>query len=217
MIWFTGIQKTAGTSLRGQIKRLENTKIMSLDHGYFYYPWNSKEEEKKNWIDQGFNSPAYFDKPIYELDTYIAVVRNPFDILVSYYYHGKYAGPKFRGWANVNLIHNINSFSEFVDFYIDPNKPWHLPPMKTSMFSFIYDKDGKLFIDGFFKYENIHKLNQFLITLGLEELEHSNKTAYKIKHFTEYYEPYQVEKLNKIWKKDLDYFNYSFYESSSTN
>ena len=67
------------------------------------------------------------------------------------------------------------------------------------------------------KYENIHKLNQFLITLGLEELEHSNKTAYKIKHFTEYYEPYQVEKLNKIWKKDLDYFNYSFYESSSTN
>ena len=210
MIWFTSIQKTAGTSLRTQLKNVSNPTIRALDHGYFFYPWSSKEEEKKNWIDQGFKTPAYFDFPIDNLNTYIAVVRNPFDILVSYYYHGRYAGPKFRGWANVNLIHNLNSFTEFVDFYIDPSKPWHLPPMKNSMFSFLYDKEGKLFIDAVFKYENIHKLNIFLKTIGLEELEHTNKTTHKLKHFTEYYKLEQVEKLNSIWKRDLDYFNYSF-------
>ena len=210
MIYFTGILKTGGTSLRSMLKRHNNPKLRGLDHGYFYYPWDSKEDEKKYWTDQGFLSKPYFPELYQELYTYVGIVRNPFDILVSYYYHGRTPGPKYNGWANVNIIHNLNSFSDFVDYYLDPSKPWHLPPMKKSMFSFLYDKQGKIITDAIFKLENIHKLNQFLIMLGLDELNHENKTAHKLNHYSQYYKPEQVEALTNLWKKDLEYFNYNF-------
>ena len=77
------------------------------------------------------------------------------------------------------------------------------------MFSFIYDKDDNLMIDNFFKLEEIDKLNLFLKENKLPELPFENKTKGKEDYKT-YYSKEQVDTLRKIWKKDLDYFNYDF-------
>lgn len=205
MIVFTAIQKTGSSSIKSLLKENDTSFVKILDHGYLYDPFISKEDKKKYWIDQGFKTDVDNSKHYYENDTHFTVVRNPFDILVSYHYHHwQY------GWANVNRIHNTYKWEDFINHYIDPDKPWHLPPMKKSMFSFVYDKNDNLYIDGYFKLENIHKLNTFFLNLNLPKLQESNKTKHKIKHYREYYNSSQVKTLSKIWEKDLDYFKYTF-------
>ena len=207
MIWFTAVQKTGSTSLRDNIEALNNPKVRCFEHGNVYNPWESKEQENKYWNSKwdGFKSPVDISEYYNPLDTIISIIRNPFDIFVSYYLHAKK-----DGWALVNKVHNLDSFDAFVDYYLDPSKEWHLPPMKKSMFSFLYDENNKLISDICYKLEEVEKINRLLNALEMPCMEHTNKTVLKTNNFREYYTPSQVEALSKVWKRDLDYFNYSF-------
>ena len=206
-IRFTRVQKTASSSLRQLVRGLNNPRIHVFEHGYVYNPWESKEQENryhnKDW--EGFREPVDISKYYNPSDTIISINRNPFDIFVSYYLHSHK-----EGWGMVNKLHNINSFDAFVDYYLDPSKEWHLPPMKKSMFSFLYDENDKLITDIYYKLEEIEKINNLLNALGMPNLKHINKTLVKTKDFRSYYKPAQVEALSKVWKRDLDYFNYNF-------
>ena len=205
VIVFTAIQKTGTTSIKSLLKENNTPFIKILDHGYLFNPFKNEEDKKKYWTGQGFKSKIDNSEAYYENDTHLTVVRNPFDILVSYHYHNwQY------GWANVNRIHETYKWVDFVNHYLDPDKPWHLPPMKKSMFSFIYDKNDNMYIDGYFKLENIHKLNTFFLTLNLPKLKNTNRTEYKVKNYRDYYTTEQVKALSKLWEKDLDYFKYTF-------
>ena len=82
---------------------------------------------------------------------YVTIVRNPFDLLYSYWrYRPKDQSdwtantPNLGGWANCNVVMDIHNFSDFVDHYIDPEKPWHVPPLKENLFAQLYRKDGTL-------------------------------------------------------------------------
>lgn len=204
MIWFSTIQKCGSSSLRTILKKeKESTVARFHEHGYFFNPWTNGEDSKKLWYQFGWKNPI-LDNKMQPDDKFIAIVKNPFDIFVSYFLHYRQTG-----WASVNLAHNIETFDDFYNKYVDPDFVWHLPPMKKSMFSFIYDKDDNLMIDNFFKLEEIDKLNLFLKENKLPELPFENKTKGKEDYKT-YYSKEQVDTLRKIWKKDLDYFNYDF-------
>ena len=95
MIWFTSIQKTGGTALRDAISLKNDFKIRFFDHGYVYDPWESKEKENKYWNKYNFKSSANISKDYNPLNTIISVIRNPFDIFVSYFLHAKKDG---WGW-----------------------------------------------------------------------------------------------------------------------
>ena len=82
--------------------------------------------------------------------------------------------------------------------------------MKQSLFSFAYDEDWNFIPLKYFKYENLSELNGFIISKGGKELVITNKTNKPLHHYREYYDKEWVEKLNIIWKNDLQYFNYSF-------
>ena len=206
MIWFTSIQKTGSTSLRDLFYKIEPHigKAKVLNHGYFYEPWECQEDKNKYWLDFGWSDPVA-NKKVTPTDTIFAVVRNPFDIFASYYLHHK-----VDGWAKVKVVHNINSFDEFVDKYIDPDFKWHLPPMKRSMFSFAKDQNDQFLVDGFFKLEEADKLSNFVQSLGYSGLPFKNKTPHKTDHYSKYYKPDQVDQLTKIWAKDLEKFNYTY-------
>jgi hypothetical protein len=82
---------------------------------------------------------------------YVTIVRNPFSMLYSYWrYMPKDQSdwtadtPPLGGWANSNVVMNIHSFSDFVDHYLDPEKKWHVPPLKGNLFAQIYRTDGTL-------------------------------------------------------------------------
>jgi len=204
MIWFATIQKCGTSSIRSILKREENKSIARFhEHGYFFNPWSNGEDTKKLWYDYGWKNPI-LDNKMEKGDKFVAIVRNPFDLFVSYFLHYRQTG-----WASVNLVHEITSFDDFVSKYVDPNFVWHLPPMKKSMFSFIYDKNDNLMIDEYYKLEKIDEVNTFLKNNNLPELHLENKTENK-KDYKTYYNEEQVDTLREIWKKDLEYFNYDF-------
>ena len=87
--------------------------------------------------------------------------------------------------------------------------------MKTSLFSFAYDENFELIIDEFFKLEEQDKLNEFLKSKGKSSLPYTelNRTK-KVEKYDRYYKPHHVDALNKIWKRDLEHFGYSYNEEN---
>ena len=82
---------------------------------------------------------------------YVTVVRNPFDLFYSYWRYmpedqsdWTADTPPLGGWANCNVVMNIHSFSDFVEHYLDPEKKWHIPPLKKNLFAQLYREDGTL-------------------------------------------------------------------------
>jgi hypothetical protein len=214
---FIRIPKTGSTSLSNSLKLSNNIDFL-YTHQYCYPQpsFNTGWLWSKDGIFPNWNKDNY--KKIY------AVVRNPFDLLLSYYYHNnpkpeydlikakeigiKIDSSKLDGWLFCNQIHNFNNWEEFLEGYLNPNFEWHLPPMKKSLFSMAYDRDWNLIIDRYFKIENPNNINNFLRYNNLPILDRLNITKSKVvkKHYT----LKQVEQLNKIWEHDLKYFNYQY-------
>lgn len=214
---FVRVQKCGSMSL----KQSCGGNIQMLNHGYCYD------------IKQDVTGDIWLNLPMWSRDKYdklYALVRNPFDVLKSYYFHNHAKKHKdtaknkkqfdisydrIDGWMFVNQIHGFNSWWEFLDSYIDPNFEWHLPPMKKSLYSFAYDENFNLVIDDFFKLEEKEKLNKFLKSKGRGSLGFNKSTVTKkVEKYDRYYKPHHVDALNKIWKKDLDHFGYSYNEEN---
>tara|TARA_X000001036_G_scaffold440137_1_gene494841 strand:- start:1973 stop:2626 length:654 start_codon:yes stop_codon:yes gene_type:complete len=212
---FVRLQKCGSQSMKDSCQG----NLHMLNHGYCY------DIKKKITGDIWLNLPIW-DKDKYE--KLYALVRNPFDALKSYYFHNHSIKHKLTaknkaqfpvdynridGWCFVNQIHEFNSWWDFLDSYIDPNFEWHLPPMKKSLYSFAYDKDFNLVIDRFFKLEEKDELNKFLKSKGMRNLGYNKATVtQKVEKYNRYYKPHHVDALNKIWDRDLEYFEYSYNE-----
>ena len=201
---FVRIQKSGSTSLRHSLSN--NDKVSVLDHSYCYnvtyFDFNIDEIKLEKKTFRNFELNQY--------DNIYAVIRNPFDILISYYHHQHGAVGFNEGWSFCNTIHNVKSWREFLDYYIDPNKPWHLPPMKRSMFSFARNGYGNLIIDDYFKIEESSKLENYVRSVGGTSLGMMNKTAKRPKKDTrEFYTDSDIKSLSKIWERDLDEFKYT--------
>lgn len=202
---FVRIQKSGSTSLK---KSLDvSNHIIMLEHAYSYpignvngWVWRG-DRETDNWSNEFPNFKKESFNKIY------ALVRNPFDVLISYYYHSNKDSKNIDGWANCNKVHGFKSWEEFLESYIDSSFEWHIPPMKKSMFSFAYDSLDNIIVDDFFKLEEPDKLNQFLIENKLPTMGVENVTMYK-NHTKPHYTNEQITKLSKIWETDLKYFLY---------
>ena len=192
---FVRIQRSGSTSLQNSQERGKTTTFNTLEHGYCFkvndlfhsiFPNSTRLSKEYFYFDRTHFSQLY------------ALIRNPFDILISYYTHN---------WNECNQIHNFNSWEDFIEAYINSNFQWHLPPMKKSMLSMIYDEHDTLIIKRYFKIENLNNINNFLHYHNCPPLEKLNTS---IREQKQYYTPNQVDKLNKIWERDLKYFNYKY-------
>jgi len=199
---FLRIQKSGSTSLR---KSLENSPtIQNIDHAYCF----RLIRQNTGWNFTNTNFPT-FDRN--NFDRLYALVRNPFEILVSYYHHTHPWSDGLDGWVNCNKVHGFKSWREFLDGYLDPNLEWHLPPMKKSMFSLAYDRAENLIIYDYFKLEEPDRLEGFIKYHRGTPLGVDNKTKNKPKKsMRDFYTDDDVDRLKEIWKKDLNYFGYDF-------
>lgn len=188
---FIRIQKTASTSLDQALLK-HNTKVFL--HGFCYQPSNIQGWKWKGVNNQVFNLNEY--------SNLYATVRNPFDLLISYYTHSKDGD----GWGDCNKIHSITSWDDFLSKYTDPYFDWHIPQMKKSLFSFMYDQNWNIIATKIFKYEKLDELESHFNI----KLKHINYTSKKKVEYQELYSPYYINKLSNIWSKDLKLFNYTF-------
>ena len=211
---FVRIQKTGSTSLGKVIEEGNQTfkppnKFLGLvDHGFCY----KITKKETGWTKGGVNFPAF---DIFNYTKLYTVVRNPFEILLSYFFHDSIPGhpPLYKGWCNCNIVHGFRTWKEFLSAYLSPNFEWHLPPLKFSMFASIYDQNQNLIIDKFFKLENIEELNSFLNKRDYESIPYLKETITPLKprtNLNKYYTKQEIKLLKIIWEKDLEYFNYDF-------
>jgi len=195
---FVRIQKAGSCSLSRALVWAKDTSL--LQHGYCYRLGSSVKGHQQDRFDVEFPP---FD--VREYDHIYALVRNPFDILVSYYYHRDYE--EQSGWLDCNQRGGFASWEQFLEAYIDPGHKWHLPPMKKSMFSFAYDEQFELIIDGFFKLEDGRPLNKFLAFRGGRQFPHTNVNENYDKTLL-FYTKSEILKLKHIWRRDLAHFQY---------
>jgi len=146
-----------------------------------------------------------FDYTLAELTkcTSFAIVRNPYDRLISAYEYMQDVNPTpqedFETFVKRLQYENINE----------------LDVVYKQQHEFIV-VDDKIVVDNVYHYENFNwetianKINENSINKIDYDLEHYNKTENKINNYKTYYTPELQKLVYKIYEKDFKYFNYSF-------
>lgn len=201
-IIYVHIPKTGGVTVNDSL----------IKQGYinkFGHQFASKIKEK---IGNSFDNNIKF-----------TVVRNPWDRLVSVYTFltkGSeiHRPPEYQYFKPLN----INTFTEFIEYLYDHNKdtedvyilknnPTHDINLYTLNQTNWVLGDGELLIDYICKLDNLkdgiidlNKKYGLNILLG----PHKNKTNHK--HYTEMYSEKTKDIVYKLYKKDIEYFNFEF-------
>ena len=183
---FIHIPKTAGTSVSGALG-ISNARHLSWHE---YYDTNSTKFHK-------------FFK--------FAIVRNPWDRLVSAYHYLNHGGNSSADLIfKSEYLCKYKTFEEFATngLLIDEIKDWvHFRPQ----ISFVADSEYNFMIDNIYHYENItndiyeigRKLN--IRIAALDKVNASNRGNYR-----KYYTPVTAELVANIYADDIKAFNYSF-------
>jgi hypothetical protein len=207
-MYFIHIPKTSGSSL-------ESKQIIKLGHGFNVENIYRTPANKKGW--HGYET-CYWQMYKYPKtpNTKITIIRNPFDLLCSYYHHGSklmpYGNYCESGWASVNYTHQFKTFKEFITAYCDPNFKWHQPQFQKFLFSQLFDINHNCVADIIIKYEYLNEAKKILNTLLEYPIEDSfiNKTFNKKHSYKDYYDNEMIELINKKCYRELKYFNYDF-------
>jgi len=219
---FIKIPKTASTfferNFDDKFASLNGKKITirSVGHAWTY------PTKIKGWLDWDKSEQQwgiYRDVktfPIEPVDRLVTIVRNPFELLFSYFNYD---------WAWCRSSHQLptgeytkKDFQKFVDIYLDDNIPFHAPAFKKSLFSQLKDENGNWILKPnsiVIRFERLTEdISIFSRMVDVPISDHrdvaKNKAGKKPCEWNEAYRKDQIEKLNELWKDDLEYFDYSF-------
>ena len=125
-------------------------------------------------------------------------VRNPWDIMVSWY--------KWR------RSHNL-SFDKFLTEYKIKHKYADWLPETLYQTDFLLDENDNPLVNFIGRFENLQEdFNVVCDKIGIphQQLPHTNKTKHK--HYTEYYDDETKEIVAERCARDIEYFGYEFGE-----
>ncbi|MEE3233440.1 MAG: sulfotransferase family 2 domain-containing protein [Candidatus Latescibacterota bacterium] len=172
----------------------------------------------------------------FEASWKVAIVRNPFDLLVSYYTHDVNPTSHFRklrnfykydedglksdlpvGWGFINLIHNIRSFDEFIRLFCDTEFMWMHTRYRDFLFYQMFYGSGKGGVDFIFRQERLHEATRAFLQFGgyipegfdIED-RRQNVSHMKKKDYREYYTDETRELVEKKCALELELFDYNF-------
>ncbi|MEE3233439.1 MAG: sulfotransferase family 2 domain-containing protein [Candidatus Latescibacterota bacterium] len=141
----------------------------------------------------------------------VSICRNPFDMLVSMYYHHsmdavnqryiKRKGPS--GWGSANIAHNITSFSEFIKRFCDPSVPWVHPELRKFLFHQMYNPDGTCGVNVLLRYEQLNLATALMLRhLHKDNVARGLKSEYSDADFDKIVNSKKVNTSKKRRKKD---------------
>ena len=219
IIYQLSIPKTSTLSI---VDTFYPAKWMQMDHSFnveFAYRGPYKDTGRQHNLGAGNkHKDNYYPLAKYPIkeNIKVAILRNPFDLLCSYYYHGvaleSNNQQSHSGWGSVNYIHQFNSFEEFIRGYCDEELEWHQPLFKQFLFSQLFNEDGDCVPDILLKYEYLNESIQVMNkTLNLNLTRRMwNKSLRKKHKYTFYYNNELIQLVSKKCKRELKIFKYNY-------
>ena len=201
---FIGINKTATTSIRKILRKYggkgKHTHFLNGTCG-------EHKPHKKNKSKCPYDNQHIVNPNTLNLDDFFkfVIVRNPWDRLVSLYNWGtQIKGGKHWNFSFKKFIMSLhteeNPLKEYKNIYL-PSKP---------MLEWVTNENGEVLVDFVGKFETLEKDWEYISKqLQIKDkLPHLYKT--KRSHYRDYYDEEMVERINEIYKKDIEHFNYKF-------
>lgn len=213
-IFFIHVPKTAGTYLDEVLRSTDGLRYYHGSHcvcdgkpvQYFSRGFNVKAEDSEGFTDS----------------VRIAVVRNPFDLLVSMYTYGfPYWPPGIsmttcRARGGCNLYWPFSSFKDFCEKFCDDAFPWLIEAQRRSLYFQLFDAQGKLVPHYLLRQETLtQSLNALLQKLGLPaatrpgERVRSSRDA-QFRDYKKFYTKDLARLVAEKCRNDLALFGYSF-------
>lgn len=147
----------------------------------------------------------YIGSTIFDSYLKLAVVRNPFDRLVSEYHFKKKGDHRFINVTNL-------SFEAFVlelgaHFHRLKDFPQREINHFTPQADFVYDDNDNLLVDKLFKFEDFNtSIDSFIQKITGVQVPHINKTHHT--QYSAYYSKKTKNIVEQIYRKDLEKFDY---------
>ena len=193
---FIHIHKTAGTSITNTLNKLEGTEHLHHSHSMI------------NVLD--------INK--YQNHFKFCFVRNPWGRLVSWY--NMMIQKKIHNDFSKYLLENSNTFSEFLDLtdIIMENNPREINRYSTypksigfNQLDYVSDNKGNVLVDFIGRFENLNEdYDKIIEKIGVKDLPLPHLNKFEYKDYRTYYTDKDIEKVYKMYEKDIKYFGYKF-------
>lgn len=207
---FIHIPKTGGSYLRQMESDFVPViwPIKALGHSYFIHSDHPVNISDRNF--SGIIKTGFLDFSLYSNDIFFSVVRNPFDILVSWADHaggwsGKKVNPNQYDYqiANKGFDYFLKSMAERTDYW--PNK-------KLIHFQ-LFNSKGDFLPDWICRTESLDQdLSQMAAYFDLSYIKKSKQrvSTARNKDYRTHYTDELREIVEKTWSRELDFLGYNF-------
>jgi len=213
-IYLIHIPKCSGSALKGH-------KYKNLGHLFNIHGAKRTVARLRGFA--GYRT-SEFQRYIYpeQNNLKICIIRNPFDLLASYYFHAEELKSddtySHSGWAAANYTHNFKTFEEFIRGYCSSNLTWHVPLLKQFMYSQMFDENDKCVPELILKYEYLDNSLEELKKLGIHLYrEKKNISVRKTQNYKHYYTPELIDLVSQKCAKELTTFRYNYDNTLDTS
>jgi hypothetical protein len=194
---FVHIPKTGGQSIEAALGIItKEDQLFGLFHGREYSHLTAKE------------ILSIVGRSVFNSCFKFAIVRNPFDRLVSEYFFKKKGGD-----CRFIDIWHVSSFKDFIhQLKKKHHEMFTTPQIEINHFlpqtNFVYSETDNLLVDKIFKFEDFaNEIKDFIEQLGYS-LPHVNQTTHK--HYRHYFDRETQAIVETIYSDDLKRFDYAF-------
>jgi len=195
------IHKTAGTSIQDLMLKYMNGIMINPAHIKAADIRMVNKEVRDNWNE-------YFT---------FAIVRNPWDRLVSWYFNVRHQHPndKYAFYHPPNRY----SFHEFITKYLSEKKCFGNDRVgyHCNQVDYLIKTPGSENLEFLVDFIGRFEALQSVIDHVCDQVEcdrikmiHSNKTPHRNKNYHSYYNDESMNVVNDIYSRDINYFGYEF-------
>jgi chondroitin 4-sulfotransferase 11 len=191
--------------------------MISHEHKFIFIHYPKTAGETINYLLSNNRHPAFKHRKIrffedkYDLKEYFKFTfcRNPWDQVVSFYFHFKRLKVCYP--FHSCTIANRLSFSDYCKKMFQSESGACLNHLHHSHYSYLLNSKNNVNIDFIGRFENLQQdFNTVCDKIGIpkQQLPHKNKSKHT--HYTEYYDDETREIVAEKYAKDIEYFGYEF-------
>ena len=207
---FIHVPKTGGNSIQGILKNYSEDIIITRKKGENGFDERFELKNRKYKIKK--HASLYQYKKVLEPDIYnslfkFAVIRNPWDRMISYYFSPNLGVVKWEKEKFIKFVNNVKPLKYYIAEYNLLDKVFYELNLNVKNDRSKLDEN----IDYIIKFENIEKDFEKVckkLSIPYQTLPVVNK-SYR-EHYSKYYDEELIELVKRKYRDEIELFNYKF-------